>query len=342
MIRDTFIRTALSLPVLDNLFYKLLEIKYQKHQTTFDLRNFANARNWFIRTSSPSGKESTQWGDTYFAEDLAAALSELGTSAKVLFRDQILQRELRENAVVVTIRGVVPMRPVAGAINILWIISHPAQLTKRELKQFDIVFAASESWAQKYAKKWKVPIWALLQATNSNLFNTSASPQNRANNLLFVGNTRGIHRSAVRTASVSRDDLEVVGKGWEKYISRKQIKAQSLTHEQVANEYKNTKVVLCDHWSDMAAQGFISNRIFDALACGAIVISDYVAGIENYFNNSVITYNNPSELEVILGGIHFSNYENPVSKKVTEDIAQNHTFLNRAQALISEANKIKV
>jgi hypothetical protein len=231
---------------------------------------------------------------------------------------------------------------VAGAINILWIISHPAQLTKRELKQFDFVFAASESWAQQYAKKWKVSISTLLQATNSNLFNTSAVPQNRANNLLFVGNTRGIHRSAVRTASVIRDDLEVVGKGWEKYISRKQIKAQSLTHEQVANEYKNTKVVLCDHWSDMATQGFISNRIFDALACGATVVSDYVAGIENYFNNSVITYNNPSELEVILKEVFSSDSENPVSQEVADDIAKNHTFLNRAKALISEANKIKV
>jgi hypothetical protein len=332
----------LSSPVLDSLFYKLLETKYQKHQTTFDVQNSTNSRNWFIRTSAPSGKESTQWGDTYFAEDLAVAFSELGTSANVLFRDQILQRELRENAVVVTIRGVIPTRPVAGAINILWIISHPAQLTKRELKQFDFVFAASESWAQRYAKKWKVPISTLLQATNSNLFNTSASPPNRANNLLFVGNTRGIHRSAVRTASVSRDDLVVVGKGWEKYISRKQIKAQSLTHEQVANEYKNTKVVLCDHWSDMATQGFISNRIFDALACGATVISDYVAGIENYFDNSVITYNNPSELEVILKEVFSSNSENSVSKEVAEDIAKNHTFLNRAQALISAADKFKV
>jgi hypothetical protein len=342
MIRDTFIRTALSLPVLDSLFYKLLETKYQKHQTTFDVRNFATARNWFIRTSSPSGKESKQWGDTYFAEDLAAAFSELGISASVFFRDQGLQKELRASAVVLSIRGVVPMRPIAGAINILWIISHPAQLTKRELKQFDFVFAASESWAQKYAKKWKVSISTLLQATNSNLFNTSAVPQNRANNLLFVGNTRGIHRSAVRTASVIRDDLVVVGKGWEKYISRKQIKAQSLTHEQVAREYQNTKVVLCDHWSDMATQGFISNRIFDALACGAIVISDYVAGIESYFNNSVITYNNSSELEVILKEVFSSDSENPVSKEVAEDIAKNHTFLNRAQALISVADKIKV
>ena len=342
MIRDTFIRTALSLPVLDSLFFKLLETKYQKHQTTFDLQNSANSRNWFIRTSSPSGIESTQWGDTYFAEDLAVALSELGISANVLFRDQILQRELRENAVVVTIRGVIPTRPVAGAINILWIISHPAQLAKRELKQFDFVFAASESWAHKYTKKWKVSISTLLQATNSNLFNTSAAPQNRANNLLFVGNTRGIHRSAVRTASVIRNDLEVVGKGWEKYISRKQIKAQSLNHEQVAREYQNTKVVLCDHWSDMATQGFISNRIFDALACGATVISDYVAGLENYFDNSVITFNNPSELEVILKEDFSSDSENPVSQEVADDIAKNHTFLNRAQALISEANKIKV
>jgi spore maturation protein CgeB len=109
----------------------------------------------------------------------------------------------------------------------------------------------------------------------------------------------------------------------------------------VANEYKNTKVVLCDHWSDMATQGFISNRIFDALACGATVISDYVAGIENYFDNSVITYNNPSELEVILKEVSSSDSENLVAGAVAEDIAKNHTFMNRAQDIISAANNIK-
>jgi spore maturation protein CgeB len=92
----------------------------------------------------------------------------------------------------------------------------------------------------------------------------------------------------------------------------------------------------------MATQGFISNRIFDALACGATVISDYVVGIEKYFNNAVLTYNNPSDLEVILKEVFSSDSENLVASAVAEDIAKNHTFLNRAQALISAADKIKV
>ena len=41
--------------------------------------------------------------------------------------------------------------------------------------------------------------------------------------------------------------------------------------------------MLADHWDDMREHGFISNRIYDALACGAVVVSDDVAGLDGRF-----------------------------------------------------------
>ncbi|MDQ3726421.1 MAG: glycosyltransferase, partial [Actinomycetota bacterium] len=67
----------------------------------------------------------------------------------------------------------------------------------------------------------------------------------------------------------------------------------------------SAKVVLCDHWDDMREHGFVSNRIYDALACGATVISDAVPGLERF--EGVLTYETPEELarlvdEVLAGG----------------------------------------
>ena len=43
----------------------------------------------------------------------------------------------------------------------------------------------------------------------------------------------------------------------------------------------------------MREHGFVSNRIYDALACGACVISDEVAGLDEMFGGAVATYRTP-------------------------------------------------
>ncbi len=50
----------------------------------------------------------------------------------------------------------------------------------------------------------------------------------------------------------------------------------------------------------MRARGFISNRIYDALACGAFVISDDVEGIAAEFDDGVMTYRERPELEALI------------------------------------------
>ena len=45
--------------------------------------------------------------------------------------------------------------------------------------------------------------------------------------------------------------------------------------------------MLNDHWDTMRAWGFVSNRIFDVLACGTPVISDHLPEIEELFDGAV-------------------------------------------------------
>ena len=47
--------------------------------------------------------------------------------------------------------------------------------------------------------------------------------------------------------------------------------------------YSSAGVVLNDHWGTMRPWGFVSNRLFDVLACGTPVISDPMPGIEELF-----------------------------------------------------------
>ncbi len=57
------------------------------------------------------------------------------------------------------------------------------------------------------------------------------------------------------------------------------VRGESIPNADLGRYYSSAAIVLNDHWDDMRAEGFISNRLYDALACGAFVISDHVEGI---------------------------------------------------------------
>ena len=58
------------------------------------------------------------------------------------------------------------------------------------------------------------------------------------------------------------------------------VKGEGIPNAELRRYYSAADIVLNDHWDDMRTEGFISNRIYDALACGAFVISDHIEGIE--------------------------------------------------------------
>ena len=50
----------------------------------------------------------------------------------------------------------------------------------------------------------------------------------------------------------------------------------------------------------MIEAGFVSNRIFDATACKAFVISDYMPEIEEIYGDSVPMYRNEREFKALI------------------------------------------
>ena len=60
--------------------------------------------------------------------------------------------------------------------------------------------------------------------------------------------------------------------------------------------YASAKIVLNDTLPGMKKFGFISNRIFDVSASGALVISDYMKEIEDIYGDSVPMWKSKEEL----------------------------------------------
>jgi spore maturation protein CgeB len=85
----------------------------------------------------------------------------------------------------------------------------------------------------------------------------------------------------------------------------------------------------------MRDSGFISNRIFDALASGTVVVSDQVLGLSEIFGDLVPTYSDGSELQEIVTGLLADNdRRKEIARQATALVAAEHTFSRRAEQLI--------
>jgi hypothetical protein len=290
---------------------------------------------WAIKTSVPSGPAGQGWGDLYFAQEIAAALQKLGHIARVDLRTDVINSNSADDDVVLVLRGVERIRPQRGALNLLWIISHPSRISKHELKSFYAVFAASTSWSRKMEEKTDVKITPLLQATNPAKFNPNVSKPDCDHDVLFIGNTRNEFRRIIKDALLANVKPTVYGRNWDRFISADLIAGNFIDNNEIAAKYRSAGIVLNDHWPDMSREGFYSNRLFDAVASGARVISDQVEGISEIFQGGVQTYTSPADLENLCSKENRKIWGSPQEiLDRAHHIGERHSFDQRAKVLI--------
>lgn len=249
---------------------------------------------WAIKTAAPAGPLGESWGETHFARALADALERLGQYVAVDSRPALSRRTSDLDDVVLALRGPHPLLPPAAPHTLLWVISHPDEITAEELAAYDLVFAASGGWARAASDRFGVSIRPLLQCTDATRFRPAGIAHGR--DLVFVGTARGIARPSVVEPIRAGVPVRVYGPDWRGYIPGQAIAATHVTNDELPRLYESAGAVLNDHWPAMRREGFVSNRLFDVVAAGGRAISDDVAGISDLFGEAVRTYTNVPEL----------------------------------------------
>ncbi|WIB59088.1 glycosyltransferase [Curtobacterium sp. MCLR17_007] len=302
-------------------------------------RRDGEALAWSLKTAAPAGPDGDGWGDVHFAAELAAALERLGQHVRIDRRDAHVRDDDAADDVTLVIRGLDRVPPNPASINLLWVISHPDDVADTELRSFDAVFAAGPVWADAAARRAGVPVGLLLQATDPTVFHpgarSSSSPD--ADRVVFVGSTRGAARPLVAEAAGLGADLTVHGPGWEGVLPAETLGEPFLGRAEVATAYASARVVLNDHWPDMAAGGFVSNRVFDVLAAGGVVVTDRVAGLADVLEVPTLAVaDTPDRLAALLDGAHAWPGAD-ARAAVAARIAAEHSFDARARVLLDTA-----
>lgn len=286
-----------------------------------------------IKIPVPKWDEAHEWGDYYVALGMKKEFEKKDCDVLLQILPEWNNDEDSNCDIVIIIRGLSRYDPKPSHFNIMWNISHPDKVSTVEYNKYDYVLIASEIWADKVSKKVNIPVEAMMQCTDPELF--YSDPDGSQYELLFVGNSRKVFRKIIKDLLPTNKGLSVYGTKWGRIIDKKYIKGEYIPYEELRKTYSSCKILLNDHWDDMRTKGFISNRIFDAFASGAFIISDNVKGAENIFGDALVTYNNPQDLDNLIENYLTNEKERIKKSRLGQKyVIDKHTYQKRIQRIL--------
>ncbi|KQU97717.1 hypothetical protein ASD00_17160 [Ensifer sp. Root31] len=302
---------------------------------TYSRTTRSGSRAVQIRCPAPAGQNSHAWGDYHFALSLKTSFERLGHRCEVRLRDH-WDYPTYDADIVLHLRGIVDVKAVPGALNLLWLISHPDKLRASELEGMSGIFVCSQQSQLDLRQRFGVRSTVLPQATDARRFafldNATVTPISER--FLFVGNSRREPRQIVLDSVKMNLPLDIYGQDWEYFVDRSYMRGEHIDNAHLPHWYRSALCVLNDHWPSMACAGIISNRLFDVVACGGVAITDEVAGIEQIFGAHVKVYSNAGDLKDLTDGVHDWMPTIEQRRAMSAELLSNHSFDSRARQLI--------
>jgi len=294
----------------------------------------ADPRTIAIHIAPQSWEAAATWGDTHFALGLQRAFERQGWSATVHIAPEADSAPAVRADVALHLFGrrVPPVRP--GQLSVLWIISHPDEVRASLARDYDLVFAASDAFADELGRRIHRPVRPLHQATDPDQFHPD--PSGPRHELLFIGNSRNARRPILDALAGTDHDLAVYGGSWSpELLDPKYLRGAWIPNDELHRYYSSAEIVLNDHWADMRAEGFISNRVYDVLASGGFVVSDGVPGMDERFDGGVATFDTGEELIAVVERFLADPAEREArATRGRAAVLARHTFDHRAATII--------
>jgi hypothetical protein len=281
-----------------------------------------------------------RWGDLHFARAVADELERRGHRAVIQVVEEWDDADGRDCDVALHLRGLFPYVPRPGQLNVLWTISHPELVSAAECDRYDLVFTASHRHPEILGPHTATPIAVLEQATDPIVFfpDSAAPPGVPAapHDVVFVGNSRSVHRPVVRDAIAAGLRPTIWGAGWGPFVDPSLVAGEHVANDELRRVYSSAGAVLNDHWDDMRAQGFISNRVYDVLACGGLLISDDFPELRASLGEALLTYASPDDLREHVDRLAAEPAARAkIASRGRELVLERHTFAHRVDTLLS-------
>lgn len=287
--------------------------------------------NIAIKThASFSGRK--YWGEFHFAEAMKASLEKLGHKVRIDFNGSWSTSPPGRDDLVIVLRGRENYTPRAGEFSILWVITHPDQVSYEEYAHYDLVFVASHTYAPLLELITNRPVKPLLQCTDPGRFNLS--PTARGQQLpIFVGNSRGEFRDVVKWSMRNFVDIDIYGQGWSSWIPTHMRRGENIPNSELAHAYLSAQFVLTDHWESMRDFGMVANRVFDVLGCGGNLVSDSFPELRDLFGEAIPSFRDEDSFRRLMRN-EFPQIQGDQREQIASHVHTHHSFDCRMQEVL--------
>jgi len=337
--------------LLRNTFYDDVdEIKYNlnkfknnlthKKSKTIDLQR--NSETFKIAIYVSETGENASKGDYFTAMELGDGLNKLGYEVIFLPKNGLnYWYELSEDVdAVISMLDIFDPRRIKTNNSALIKIAWPRNWFDRWIinpgfKNYDIILVPSITSKEYIVNKTdKKPILFPI-ATNPDRFNGSV-PQKKEFlcDYCFTGSYWNSPRDII--GMLEPDKLpytfKLYGKNWDEIPKFKEYLQGFVNYTKLPQIYASTKIVVDD--SNMATKNFgaVNSRVFDALACGTLVITNGVKGADETFNGKLPVFTSKKELNDLITYYLSNDHERKVlTAELQKFVLENHTYINRAQ-----------
>jgi len=289
-----------------------------------------------IKNPAPQNDRLSKWGDYHYGKSLEKYLARMGIEVKTHYKHEWYSKE--KSDAVIALQGRYHYIPSGNAKNLLWIYSHPAGVKIDELENYDIVCAASDHHAELLRNTLNRPVFTLLQCTDLEMF-PLPDISRRRNGIVFVGNTRGIPRPCVKWAVDYGVPVKLWGRGWSRYIDTKYVMGDYIDNVDLGKLYSESLFTLNDHWNDMNKLGYVNNRIYDAMACGLPIITDYHDALFQKFPEELLYFRDRKSFELCIDRIseNYQSYKSMIYG-INDIIRSEYSFEVRVRQIIEIIN----
>lgn len=127
----------------------------------------------------------------------------------------------------------------------------------------------------------------------------------------------------------------IYGRGWEKTALRKWARGFA-RYEKLPDVYRSTKIVIDDANIATKNWGSVNSRVFDALASGALVVTNSIEGSASLFEGQLPSYTDSDSLTTVMRKyLKDSEARHALAGSLRDTVLARHTYAHRARTLAS-------
>lgn len=285
-----------------------------------------------IKNPAPLGQNLEKWGDYHFALSLAQCFEKRGAQVVQHFWPE-WDRDDGEDVILV-LRGKRNYIPPKNKTSIMWVISHPATVFADEMRAYHRVYVASENHYRMIRNDPSINVDVARQCTDTSIFRPGGGATERRG-ISFVANSRGVRRDILAWALEAGTNVSVVGRHWKSVGLQRHVVKDYITNTELPAFYGSTRLTLNDHWGDMYYYGYVNNRIFDCLACGTPILTDYFPELKSICGDRLLYARDKDSFAESIKRYYLA-YPDVLDNAASlwRDIGPNYSFDARAEQIL--------